>query len=145
MLITLFEKYMDKLTFRRTLVISSMMFSDSVESLLWPPIMMILEPVETAQDLNIIFGLLISLLYLFDDRYEASVEGGTLRAQLGDLVLQTKCLQDWPPAPKQGKIPLSHKKRNNILGPEIQSSATHLCGLDPLSSNKVNLGAQPSH
>ena len=39
-----------------TLVISSMMFSDSVESLLWPPIMMMLEPVETAQDLNVIFA-----------------------------------------------------------------------------------------
>ena len=129
---------MDSLTFIRTLVISSMMFSDSVESLLWPPTMMMLEPVETAQDLKVIFGLL-------DDRYKASFEDGTLRAQLGDLVLQTKCLQDWPPTPMQSKIPLSHKKRNNIPGPEIQSLAMHLCGLDPLSSNKVNLGAQPSH
>ena len=39
------------------MVISSMMFSDSVDSLLWPPIMMMLEPVETAQDLNVIFGI----------------------------------------------------------------------------------------
>ena len=57
LIITLFEKCMDLFTFGRTLVISSMMFSDSVESLLWPPIMMMLEPVETAQDLNVIFGL----------------------------------------------------------------------------------------
>ena len=62
--------------------------------------MMMLEPVETAQDLNVIFGiayfvftwLLFVKVFLCSNK--ASFESGTLKAQLEDQVLQTKYLQD---------------------------------------------------
>ena len=38
---------------------------------------------------------------LLEMMMNTSVKVGTWKAQLGDLVLQTKCLQGWPPTPWQ--------------------------------------------